>query len=74
MNPAECLTVDEAIASYTVNGARLMGRGDELGEIKAGMLADFAVMDKNLTKIPVEEILSTKILMTVSGGKIVYGE
>ena len=74
MNPAECLTVDEAIASYTVNGAKRMGREDELGEIKAGMLADFTVMDKNLTKIPVEEILSTKILMTVSGGRIVYGE
>jgi predicted amidohydrolase YtcJ len=30
------------------------------------------VLDRNLFKIPAEEIASIKVLMTIVGGKIVY--
>jgi len=36
------------------------------------MLADFVVLDRDLTKVPPPEILKTQVLRTVVGGKTVY--
>jgi predicted amidohydrolase YtcJ len=36
------------------------------------MVADLVVLDRDLTKIPPEQILGTKVLRTVVGGKTVY--
>jgi predicted amidohydrolase YtcJ len=37
-----------------------------------GMLADFVVLDRDLTAASQEKILATKVLLTVVGGKTVY--
>ncbi|HAF03701.1 MAG TPA: hypothetical protein DCG89_07885, partial [Spartobacteria bacterium] len=37
-----------------------------------GMLADFTVLSADIMKIPEPEILKTRAVMTVIGGKIVY--
>jgi len=36
------------------------------------MLADFVVLDRDITKVPPHEILENKVLRTVVGGKTVY--
>jgi predicted amidohydrolase YtcJ len=36
------------------------------------MLADFVVLDRDLTRIPPAEILKTQVLRSVVGGKTVY--
>jgi predicted amidohydrolase YtcJ len=36
------------------------------------MLADFVVLDRDLTAIPPEKILGTRVLRTVVGGETVY--
>jgi predicted amidohydrolase YtcJ len=36
------------------------------------MLADFVVLDRDLTKVSARDILGTKVLRTVVGGKTVY--
>ena len=36
------------------------------------MLADFVVLDRDITKAAAPEILRTKVLRTVVGGKTVY--
>jgi predicted amidohydrolase YtcJ len=36
------------------------------------MLADFVVLDRDITKAPAPEILKTRALRTVVGGKTVY--
>ena len=42
------------------------------GLLAPGMLADFVVLDRDLTAIPAAQILSTHVLRTVVGGKTVY--
>jgi predicted amidohydrolase YtcJ len=42
------------------------------GSIEVGKAADFTVYDKNIMEIPEDEILQTKVQLTVVGGKVVY--
>ena len=41
------------------------------GVLSVGRLADFVMLDRNLFEVAPEEIRTTKVLMTVIGGKIV---
>ncbi len=43
-----------------------------MGHPAPGMLADFVVLDRDLTKVAPPEILKTHVLRTVVGGKTVY--
>jgi len=36
------------------------------------MLADFVVLDQDVTAVPAQKMLATKVLRTVVGGKTVY--
>jgi hypothetical protein len=44
----------------------------EKGTLAPGMLADFVVLDRDLTKVAPPKILKTKVLRTVVGGNTVY--
>ena len=72
MNQAECLTVDQALESYTEKGAVAFGMEDEIGKIAEGYLADFAVIDTDITVCPAEDILKARVIRTVVGGEEVY--
>lgn len=66
------LTIDQAIAAYTTGSAFAEFEEHEKGMIVPGMLADFVVLDRDITAIANHEILETKVLRTVVGGKTVY--
>jgi predicted amidohydrolase YtcJ len=70
--PEQRLTIDQAIAAYTVGSAYAEFAEKEKGSLQPGMLADFVVLDRDITSIPAEKILDTKVLRTVVGGKTVY--
>jgi predicted amidohydrolase YtcJ len=70
--PDQKLTREQALHSYTLAGAYAEFEEDFKGSIEAGKAADFTVFDKNIMEIPENEILGTKVKMTVVGGKIVY--
>lgn len=70
--PAEKVSVDEALVAYTRGGAHAAFDEDELGMIRPGMLADLALIDRDLTAVPAEEIREAGVLMTVVGGRIVH--
>ena len=44
----------------------------EKGKLAPGMLADFVVLDRDVTAASPEKVLATKVLRTVVGGKTVY--
>jgi predicted amidohydrolase YtcJ len=66
------ITVEQALRAYTYEAAYASFEEDIKGTLKPGMLADFALIDRDLTSIPPEEICNAKILRTVVGGNVVY--
>jgi hypothetical protein len=70
--PAQKLTIQQAIAAYTTGSAYAEFAEKQKGTLATGMLADFVVLDRDLTAIPPEKILGTRVLRTVVGGKTVY--
>jgi predicted amidohydrolase YtcJ len=70
--PEEKLTIDEAIAAYTEGSAFAEFSEKYKGKLAPGYLADFVVLDRDITKVAPREILGTKVLRTVVGGEIVY--
>lgn len=71
-DPEQKLTIEQALAAYTTGSAYAQFAEKEKGTLASGMLADFVVLDRDLTKVPPPEILKTKVLRTVVGGKTVY--
>ncbi len=68
----QVLTLAEAIAAYTICGARAMGREHQFGSIAVGKSADMIVVDRNLFDVPAQEIAQAQVLVTMFEGRIVH--
>ncbi|MEC4726705.1 amidohydrolase [Shewanella sp. D64] len=64
--------VYSAINAYTINAAESLGISDIAGSITLGKSADFAILDQDITRLPVNDIANTEILMTILQGDIVF--
>ncbi|HSB75926.1 MAG TPA: amidohydrolase [Terriglobales bacterium] len=70
--PQEKLTIDQAIAAYTSGSAYAQFAEHDLGMLQPGMWADFVVLDRDITRVPPQQILPTRVLRTVVAGKTVF--
>ena len=70
--PQEKLTLNEALYAYTQASAFGEFREKIKGRLEPGYLADFVVLDRDITKASPQELLHTKVLKTVVGGVIRY--
>jgi predicted amidohydrolase YtcJ len=70
--PEQKVTVEEALKAYTIDAAYATFEDQIKGSLKKGKLADFVILDKDITKIDPVQIQSVKVLSTVVGGKQVY--
>jgi predicted amidohydrolase YtcJ len=70
--PEQRISVEEAINAYTINNAYAAFEDDIRGSLEAGKLADVTIFDRNLIKIPEDEILKAEVLYTIIDGKIVF--
>jgi predicted amidohydrolase YtcJ len=66
------MTREQALKSYTLDGAYAEFEENFKGSIQVGKAADFTVFDKNIMEVPEDEILQTQVAMTVVGGKVVF--
>ena len=65
-------SLEEVIPMLTINGAKLLRQDDRTGSLEPGKYADFVVIDKNLFEIPISDIGSAKIMLTILEGQVVY--
>jgi hypothetical protein len=72
LNPAECLTREQAIRFYTINGARINFDENKKGSLQPGKYADLIMVDRDLLQCPVDEIRDTKVMLTIVDGKVVW--
>jgi len=70
----EVISLPEAIAAFTINGAWVNHSERDTGSIEVGKYADLAVLDRNLFEIAPEDISETLVLLTVLEGEVVYGD
>jgi predicted amidohydrolase YtcJ len=72
LNPAECVTVEQMIESFTINGAKAIFRENEIGSLEVGKKADLVVLSQNILTIDSREIHNTVPLLTYFAGQEVY--
>jgi predicted amidohydrolase YtcJ len=67
------LSREEALRLYTIGSSWFSSEQGGKGAITSGQLADFAALSADYFSIPQEEIPHVESVLTVLGGKIVYG-
>ncbi len=64
---------ETALSMYTATGAKLSGEADKKGQITLGQYADLALLAADFFSMPEREISRIESLLTIVGGKVVYG-
>jgi predicted amidohydrolase YtcJ len=71
--PSERLTLEQTLASFTINAAYTNRKEDKLGSLESGKWADFILVDQDIFEINPQDIWKTKVLQTWVAGKKIYG-
>jgi predicted amidohydrolase YtcJ len=70
--PEQKITVEDALRAYTSGGAYASFDERDKGTLERGKLADFVMIDRDITRIVPEEIAQARVMMTVVGGRIIH--
>ncbi|WP_445381203.1 amidohydrolase [Robiginitalea sp. IMCC43444] len=70
--PAERMTREQALRSYTLDAAYGAFEEDIKGSIAPGKLADFTIYNQDLMTVPEASVLDTEVMMTIFNGEVVY--
>ena len=71
LNPAERVSVLQAIRMYTYNGAYSSFEEHLKGSLEVGKLADLALLSEDILRLNAEEIRHVRAIMTILNGKVV---
>ncbi len=72
--PFQKMTRTQALRSYTLDAAYAAFQENDKGSIEVGKWADFTILDRNIMTIPEDQILETKVTMTIIGGEKVFDD
>jgi predicted amidohydrolase YtcJ len=70
--PGQCLTVQEAISSFTIDAANAVNQENDRGTIETGKYADFVVLSNDIMEVVPGDIPSIDIIATIIAGTIEY--
>ena len=70
--PEQRLTREEALRTYTLNGAFAGFQEHDLGSITVGKYADITVLSEDIMTIPEAEIPAARVVYTIVGGDVKY--
>jgi predicted amidohydrolase YtcJ len=70
--PEERLTMEQAVEFYTLGSAYAEFADGRKGSLSEGKLADLVMLSRDIFTVPPREILDTRALLTVVGGRVVY--
>jgi len=73
LNPEQRITREEALRMWTISGAYNSFEEKIKGSVEPGKLADMAVINKDYLTCREDEIKDIDPVLTVVGGKVVYG-
>lgn len=68
----EALSREEALKSVSIWAAKGSFEEEEKGSLEVGKFADIVIVDKDIMKIPEEDIPDVKVLYTIINGELVY--
>ncbi len=75
-NADQRINIHDAIAAYTINGAKLFGHDARLGSIEVGKKADLIAIDRNLIELAeadrANEIGNTRVTLTIFDGAVIH--
>ena len=72
LDPAERISVQQALEAVTINAAWQYHEEDRKGTLEAGKLADMIILDRNPLCCPVSQLTQIHIEETIKEGKTVY--
>jgi predicted amidohydrolase YtcJ len=70
--PEQKISVEDALRAYTSGSAYASFEENIKGTLEPNKLADFVLIDRDLTRIPPAQIRDAHIVMTIVGGRVVY--
>jgi predicted amidohydrolase YtcJ len=73
LNAQNRLTREEALRAYTLGSAWFSDEEAVKGRIAPGQFADFALLSEDYFAVPDSRITSIESVLTVVGGRVVYG-
>ena len=71
-NPPQALTVEQALTAYTSGSAAAEFAERDKGRLKAGMLADMALLSQDIFKVPQSDLPHTVSVLTIVNGRMVH--
>jgi len=72
--PEQKISLAEAIEAYTMGSAYAAYEENDKGSITPGKLADLAVLSEDIIAVPSDRTKEVDVVMTLLGGKVIYGE
>ncbi len=71
--PEQRISVRQAVDAYTRGSAYAAFKESQVGGLEVGKFADLAVLSQDIFSVPPETIGKTSVVLTMVGGRIVYG-
>ncbi|KAG8468905.1 hypothetical protein KFE25_007423 [Diacronema lutheri] len=73
-HPEQRVSRERALRGYTVDSAYARFAEHELGRIREDFLADLTIVDRDVLAVPSDELLYTRVLATIVGGRATFDQ